>query len=160
MATIIEERKQQTVPFVMSLPISPREYALAKILANVLILAIPWAALTGSSLAVLAALSARGLIPFATLTLTEILASSCLLIAVALVSESLAWTVGTMVIGNLFFQGFLYYVSHLPGIAATMNGRVAVWNAAAGTLLLAEIGATALAIGLAYFFQARKTDFL
>ena len=43
MATVVEERTDQTLPFVMSLPISAAEYTTAKILANLLIFLIPWA---------------------------------------------------------------------------------------------------------------------
>ncbi|HVT60856.1 MAG TPA: ABC-2 transporter permease [Thermoanaerobaculia bacterium] len=162
MTTVINERKEQTLAFVMSLPISAKEYTTAKILANVLILLIPWTAITLGSLTVIAGRAALpgGLIPLGAVVLTEILVGSCLLLAVALVSESLGWTIGAMVFANLFFQGFLYYVSHIPSIAATMKSPTAVWSSAAVTLLLAEIGAIALLLGLTFFFQSRKTDFI
>jgi ABC-2 type transport system permease protein len=162
MATIIGERKEQTLTFVMSLPISPREFTLAKVMANLLIILVPWIAITFGSLAVLASRAKlpAGLIPFAAVALTELLVSACLLLAVALVSESQGWTVGAMVFGNLFFQGFLYWLSHVPGIAATMAGRTAVWSSAAVILLLAEAAAVALLLGLTFFFQSRKTDFI
>ncbi len=162
MATIINERKEQNLAFVMSLPISPREYTLAKVAANLLIVLLPWAAITGASLALLAARTSlpAGLIPFAAVALTEILVSSCLLLAVALVSESQGWTIGVMVFGNLFFQVFLYWVSHIPSIAAGMKGRRAVWGPAAIGLLLAEAAAIVVLLGLTFYCQSRKTDFV
>ena len=39
---IITERSQHTLPFIMSLPVSVREYTLGKILANSLIYLVPW----------------------------------------------------------------------------------------------------------------------
>ena len=39
--TIIGERKEQTLPFVMSLPISPVDYAIGKLIANVSIFSSP-----------------------------------------------------------------------------------------------------------------------
>ena len=41
-ATIVTERKEQTLPFVMSLPISYREYTASKIWGNLLIFLVPW----------------------------------------------------------------------------------------------------------------------
>jgi ABC-2 type transport system permease protein len=162
MATVISERKEQTLPFVMSLPVSPREYATAKVLANLLILFIPWAILTFGCLAVLAGRTGLpgGLIPFGAIALTELLASSCLLLLVALATESQGWTIGVMVTCNLVFQGFLYWVSHIPSIAGTMNRKAAVWSPAAVTLLLSEIGVIGVALGLCFYFQSRKTDFI
>lgn len=162
MTTIINERKEQTLAFVLSLPVSPREYATAKILANLLIILLPWAALTGASLVLLGSHAhlPGGLIPFATLALTEILVSSCLLVGVALVSDSLGWTIGVMVCANLFFQLFLYSISHIPSIAKSMNGPRAVWSPAAVALLLAEVAAIGLLLGLTLFFQSRKTEFI
>jgi ABC-2 type transport system permease protein len=162
MSTILGERKEQTLPFVMSLPVSPREYATAKILANLLTLIVPWAILTFGCLAVLAGRTGLpgGLIPFGAIALTEILASSCLLLLVALATESQGWTITVMVTCNLIFQGFLYWVSHIPSIAATMGRKAAVWNPAAVTLLLGEAGVIALLLGLCFYFQSRKTDFI
>ena len=40
-ATVVNERKEQTLAFVMSMPISSREYTTAKILANLLIFLVP-----------------------------------------------------------------------------------------------------------------------
>ena len=52
MVTVVEERNEQTLPFVMSLPISPMEYTTAKILANLLIFLVPLGALMLGSFAV------------------------------------------------------------------------------------------------------------
>lgn len=162
MLTVVEERTQQTLPFVMSLPISPRDYTVAKLLANLLIFFVPWAAMLVGSLAVIAGREAieDGLIPYAAIILTWILVGYTLILAVALVSESQAWAIAAMVVSNLAFQAVLYGVSHVPSIAATMKGDVAVWSPAARGLLGAELAAVALVLGLTFFFQNRKTDFI
>ncbi|HXU33139.1 MAG TPA: ABC transporter permease [Thermoanaerobaculia bacterium] len=162
MATVVEERKNQTLAFVMSLPVSPAEYTTAKIFANLLIFLLPWLALLVGSFAVIAGNAALpdGLIPFTGIVLLEIFASSFLILAVALISESQSWTIGAIVFGNLFFQGFLYYVSHIPSIGQTMNGPRIVWSPAAVNLLVGEIVSIALMVGLTFWLQSRKTDFL
>ncbi|HKI00712.1 MAG TPA: hypothetical protein VKK31_01910 [Thermoanaerobaculia bacterium] len=162
MATVVEERKEMTLPFVMSLPISAREYTTAKILANLLIFLVPWGTLLIASFALIAGSAALpdGLIPFTAVVLTEIFVSTCLILAVALVSESQGWTIGAIVLGNLGFNGFLYFVSHIPSMGSTMKGPDIIWNQAAVTLLLAELAAVLLLLGLTFWLQSRKTDFI
>lgn len=162
MATVVEERKNQTLPFVMSLPISASEYTLAKVVANLLIILVPWLTLLVGTVVVIASRETApdGLIPFAIILMVEILAGSCLILAVALVSESMGWSIAAIVFGNLFFQGFLYYVAHIPSVASAIEGPSAVWNRAEVTLLAAELAAIALILGLTFFLQSRKTDFI
>ena len=162
LATIVEERKAQTLPFVLSLPVSPREYIAAKILANLLIVLVPWLAIAGGSLAVAAARTGvqGGVIPFWVVVLTELLAASCLFITVAIATESLAWTVAVTVVSNLFFQAFLYTVSHIPSVAAEIKGPKAVWNRALICILLVEVAIIALLIAAAFYFPSRKKDLL
>ncbi|MEP7010254.1 MAG: ABC-2 transporter permease [Acidobacteriota bacterium] len=162
MASVVEERKDQTLAFVMSLPISVKEYTTAKILSNLLIFLVPWLTLLIGSFVVIAVKPGLpdGLIPFTAIILLELFASSVLILSVALVSESQNWTIGAIVFGNLFFQGFLYTVSHLPSIAQTMKGSRIVWSPAALTLLVGEVAAIALMVGSTFWLQSRKTDFL
>jgi ABC-type transport system involved in multi-copper enzyme maturation permease subunit len=160
MLTVINERKEQTLSFVMSLPISAREYTIAKILANLLIFLVPWVTLLIGALTLLWIANSGGLIPFTTIILTEIFVSYCLTLGVALVTESQNWTVGAIVVGNLALNGVLYYVSHIPTIASAMKGHAVIWNQAPVTLMVAEVVAIGLLLGLTLFFQGRKTDFL
>lgn len=162
MATVVEERAQQTLPFVMSLPISPRDYTVAKLVANLVIFLVPWTALVLGALAVIAARAAieDGLIPYAAIILTWILVGYCLILAVALVSESQVWAIAAMVVTNLAFQGVLYGVSHVPSIASTMKGDIAVWSPAAIGLIAGEFATVLLLLALTFYCQSRKTDFV
>ncbi len=162
MATVLNERTEKTLPFVMSLPISVREYTTAKMLANLLLFLVPWTLLLIGTAAVLGLRPGMppGLLPFATLLLVELLAAYCLVLAVALVSESSGWTIGTIVFTNLFLQGFLYQVARIPAIEATMRGPEAVWNRPALTLLAVECAVIVLILAVTYRLQSRKTDFL
>jgi len=161
MSTIIEERKQQTLAFVMSLPISYREYTTAKILSNLLLFLVPWLTLALGSLAVLMfSPKTHGLIPYVAIMSTEILVSTCLVVAVALITESQGWTIGAIIVGNLALNGFGYFVAHIASIAQGMEGSSIRWTPAASALLLGEFGAITLLLGFTFFVQSRKTDFL
>ena len=162
MVTVVQERTDQTLPFVMSLPISPKEYTAAKILANLSIFLVPWLMLTIGAALILGTEGARSgaMIPFATIVLTYILASYTVVLTVAVVTESQGWTLTVMGVTNLFLQFFLYWVSHLPSISRGMKGVGAVWDRTAITLLGGLILLSIVSIALAFLFQARKRDFL
>jgi hypothetical protein len=104
--------------------------------------------------------NAGGVIPFIVIIMTELFASYCLVLAVAFISESLGWAIGATLFGNLFLQAFLYWTSHAQSIGGTIKGHVAVWSPTAVTILIVEIAVILLLLGLTFFFQARKTDFI
>ena len=159
-ATTVAEHTEHTLPFVMSLPISITDYTAAKLLGNLLIYLVPWSLLLGGACLLFTLRNAGGVIPFTVLTLVELFASYALTLAIALVSESMAWTIVVTVILNLSLQGYLYFVSHIPAIADTINGPTAVWSSVAVTLLVVQLAIIVVGLGLAFFLQARKTDFI
>jgi len=161
MSTMVGEREHQTLPFIMSLPISYVEYSSAKVLANLLIFFVFWLTLTLGSLGViLAAPQIHGMFAFATIMAVEILTSTCLMISVALVTESKGWTISAMMVGNLGINVVGYFVAHIPSIASGLFGKVIQWTPAATISLLVEFGLIALMLGVAFFIQSRKQDFI
>ncbi len=160
-STLIEERKQQTLSFVMSLPISYREYTASKILGNLLIYLVPWLPLVIGSIALLMlSPKSQGLIPFAVIMSVEMMVSTCMVVAVALISESQGWTIGAILVGNLALNGIGYWVAHIPSIAKGLEGSSIQWTPAASALLLGEFATIVLLLGFTFFCQSRKRDFL
>jgi ABC-2 type transport system permease protein len=160
-ATIVTERKEQTLPFVMSLPISYREYTTSKILGNLLIFLVPWLTMVLGSFAILLlSPSSRGLIPYVAVMSTEILMTTCLIIGVAVITESQGWTVAAIMVGNLAVNIMGYLVAHIAGIAKGMWGPTIQWTSSASVVLLAELATIALFLAGTFFVQSRKKDFL
>jgi hypothetical protein len=164
LATVVIERSEQTLPFVMTLPISPRQYTWSKIAGGLLIFLGLWGPLAASALLLLGSGwlggAGRGLLPLAALTLVELLGAYAVQLAVAVVTESMPWTVIVQVLMNLGFQGYLYYVSRIPAIASTSKGPHIVWPPVALALLALELAVVPLALGLAALLQERRRDFL
>lgn len=162
MGTVVEERREHTLTFVMSLPISSHEYTLAKILANMTIFGLAWTTLFVGTVAVIAGRGAvpDGLIPFAAVVLGEIFFGYCLTLCVALVSESLGWTIAAMITANLLLQAVMYAVSHVPAVDQAMKTDSILWQQPISGLLAAELGAVLLMLAFTFYLQARKTDFL
>ena len=161
-ASSVTERKEQTLAFIMSLPISYRDYTTAKILSNLLIFLIPWIAVSLASAAVLllAPGATQGLFPFTAIMCIEILLNTCLISCVAIMTESQAWTTTAIIIGNLAVNIVGYLVAHIPPIAAGLFGHNIAWTSAATLCLLGELALIALLFTLTYFVQGRKTDYL
>ena len=68
--------------------------------------------------------------------------------------------IGAILVGNVALNFVGYWVAHIASIAKGMEGSSVQWTPAASALLLAEFATIALILGSAFFFQARKKDFL
>jgi ABC-type transport system involved in multi-copper enzyme maturation permease subunit len=161
MGTLVGERENQTLAFVMSLPISFREYTAAKILVNLLMFIPFWLTLVAGSLGLILITPAiHGLFAYTVIMAVEILMSTCLMIAVALVTESKGWTISAMIAGNLAINVVGYIVAHIPGISNGMFGDTIQWRPAATISLAAEFALIAVMLGGAFLIQSRKRDFI
>jgi ABC-type Na+ efflux pump permease subunit len=162
LSTIINERTGQTLPFIMTLPVSNHQYTAAKVTANLTMFLLPWTALAAGTLVILNSRSAetRALIPMATLTLLELFATYSVLLFVALITESQQWTVSVMVATNLGLQAWFYFVARMPGIEHGLRTHRLEWSPGALLLLLTEVIIILLMLALSFVFRARKTDFL
>ncbi len=161
MVTTVNERKEQTLAFVMSLPVSWREYTAAKILANLIIFLIPWLPLTAGALGVLLLPGAtHGLVPYTAIMALEMLITTSLIVAAGIITESQAWTTAGIFCSSLGINILGYVLAHLPGISAYMFGMHVRWTATAWTVLIAELLTVPLLLGMTFYIQSRKTDFL
>lgn len=159
--TTVMERKEKTLPFVMSLPISYREFTAAKVLANLLAFLVLWLPLVFLALFAIAIVpELHGVVSYVAIMAVEILVSTSLVIAVAIVTESQGWTIAAMILGNLALNGFGYYFAHIDSIGGAMWKAHFYWSPAATTILLAEFATVALLLGATLFVQSRKTDFI
>lgn len=161
-ASIVGERTEQTLPFVMSLPISIAQYTIAKIVANASIFFSAWLAIAVGCFGIilLRAGVPHGLVVLSTITLLDILASYFVVLAVALTTEALGWTIVTVVVGNLFLNFLMYSVSHDPSIKTTFSSSQIVWSHSAIAIVAGECAAIFTALAATFAIQARKTDFL
>ena len=159
-SSIVNERKEQTLPFVMSLPVSYQEYTASKILGNLLIFTIPWLVLLAASIGLLLLGPKSGLVPYTVIMATELLLNACLIVTLATVTESQPWTIAGIITGNVGLNIIGYLVAHIPGISSWMWGPAVRWSPAAYVVLFAEYALIALLIGGTFFVQSRKKDFL
>ncbi|MEM6514502.1 MAG: ABC-2 transporter permease [Pseudomonadota bacterium] len=160
--SVMSERKNQTLPFMLSLPVTFLQYTRSKILGNLLLFSMSWLALTVATLLVIAGSEhiPNGLIPFAVIVLGELFAAFALLLAIAIVSESEVWAIVVMTICNIGISIFMNAIGSLPAINATMSGPVTVWNITSVGIVAAEAALVAVLIAVTFYLQSRKADYL
>ena len=160
--TVTHERSQQTLPMIMSLPITFRQYSVAKLIANVGGFTIAWSLLLTLALTMILTREnlPDGLVPFAVIALTELFAAFTVTLAVAMISESEAWTVVTMTILNIGISIFLNLIGSLEAIGSHMAGTTIIWNGTALLIVTVELLIIAAAIVITLAVQARKKNFI
>ena len=169
METVVEERCKHTLAFIMSLPITVREYTSAKLIANLALFGPVWLTLSaaGCFLAFAGEGSAApgeglpdGTLPFATIVLVGILLAYAVILMVSLVTESIGFSVAAIVGANIGTQIYLSGVTDLYGIRSVIRGPTPVWNGTVLTILAVQTLAIVTLIALTYVLQARKKDFI
>lgn len=158
--SLIVERKERTLAFVMSLPVSPLEFTLAKLLGNLATFAVPYAVLTlGAVALILFTPLPDGLFVYWLLVAGHILFAYSLSLAVALSLESEGWNTFVMITSQVLINPFIMGLGQIPAIADTVRGNAIVWSAPAIAILLAQgLGSLAL-LAFAGWRQARKPAF-
>jgi ABC-type transport system involved in multi-copper enzyme maturation permease subunit len=156
------ERQTKTLLFVLSLPLSPMQYAVAKVAASLIGFLIPWGAIGVTLVGLTIAFDPPpdGTLPFTVAMMFFFLASFCALLALLIATRSDAWPIAGIMLTNLSVAVYLNVVPRLPGFAANNDGPVPVWSATALTTIGIEIAVIVLSLAIAFFVQAKRKDFV
>jgi hypothetical protein len=159
---ILEERKSHTLSFVMSLPVKVTEYSLAKISVVLVTYMIPWTAMLIGSMLLISLLPTvkNGILLPTMLVYVEMLASFTILLAAAVISESIGVTIGVMVAGNVFLNLFLMKLFNAPEIVETIKLDRLTWTPLMSQVALVEFVVILAAIAIALAVQTRKRNFI
>lgn len=160
-SSIVAERKQQTVPFIMSLPVTPMDVYWGKLLANLVIYLVPFVLVTGGLLAlILSTPRPDGAVPWLLVVATFMLVIFCVSLCVAIAVDSEGWNVFAMLVLMTLIGPFIYWVSSLDGIRPYLQTDSIVWSGAVLGILAAELTVIALVIVITSWLHARKASFL
>jgi ABC-2 type transport system permease protein len=162
LTAILNERKKQTLAFVMSLPVSSVQYAAAKALSTAAMFLVPWLTLIASALLLI---ETRHVLPHGIIPTLFILAmlpmiGFCLISSTILVGETEGWMMAASIVCNSSYWFVWYLLAQIPSLKDHWSDPVAIWNPAVVTVLSSEIGLCAFIVGVALFFQSRKRDFI
>ena len=158
---VVNEKKDQTLAFMMSLPLTAQDYALAKLGANLTLYLVPWLLLVvGMLLVIVSSALPNGVIPLVVLVSLFILLSYCCYLATALLTYSEGYTVTVMIITNLLLNGFILWIIRMPAVHKTLEAPTASWNSTTLSLLAAGSVLVVAVLMLTAYLQKRKTSFL
>jgi ABC-2 type transport system permease protein len=162
MISAASERRQLTLPFVMSLPISYREYTISKIAGGMLIFLALWVPLVAGAVATILLTPGipHGLVPFVLIMAVEILMTTCLITVVSVTTESHGWTVAAAQVGAVGLNGIGWSIVRLPEIGGWMRSATVRWSGTATALLMAELALIGLMLAFTFLVQARKRNFI
>ncbi len=160
-SSIMAERKEQTQPFVMSLPVTPMDVFWGKLLANLVIYLVPFLFVTGGMVGlILATPSPDGTVPWVLLIALFVLVNFIVSLCVAIAVESEGWNTFAMLALMTLIGPFIYWVTWMGGIREHLQGDAIVWSPQVLGLIGGELAVMAIAILAASWVHARKTSFL
>lgn len=160
-SSITAERKQQTVPFIMSLPVTPMDVYWGKLLANLVIYLVPFLLVVAGLLAlILTTPRPDGTVPWVVVVALFLLANFCVSLCVAIAVDSEGWNIFAMLVLMTLIGPFIYWVSRLDGIIQYLQTDDIVWSAPVLGIVAAELAVIAMAIFVTNWMHARKASFL
>ena len=163
MQNIVNERKKQTLSFVMSLPVSSSRYGAAKFISTVGMFLISWVALLGAALYIIIVRHTlpNGAIPMGMILIGFPLVGFCLTTGAALIGETEGWATAALALTNSSY-GLVWYllISHVPSLTHTWAGPVAVWSPAVFRILGVELAIVVAILGVTLYLQSRKRSFI
>lgn len=160
-SSIMAERKQQTVPFIMSLPVTPMDVYWGKLIANLVIYLVPFLLVLGGLLAlVLTTPRPDGSVTWLLVIAMFVLVNFCVSLCVAIAVDSEGWNAFAMLALMTLIGPFIYWVTWMDGIRQHLPGDDIVWSASVLGLLGAEVAVIVVAIVVTSVVFSRKSSFL
>lgn len=156
----LSERKAKTLAFVMSLPVSPLDFYVAKLLANMVTFGVPYLLLGGGAVAVtLWTPIPDGLLTLVLMVLGHLLLAHAVSLCVAMRVESEGWSTFVMVGGSVLVNPFMAAVSQVPEIATPWQGEVVTWSWQVLTILALQVGLSLALLASLGWHYLRKQAF-
>ncbi len=162
MKTNVFEKEKSTQPFILSLPVSAKQFTQAKMLINLPVFLGFWlvVAFAVFYFAFGRGLFAPGAVPFVTILFLGVFVAYSCILSTSLLSQSLAITVLSIAIFEMGTSAYLWTVVYLDPIARHINGPVMVWNTTALAIVGTQITVAVLALLFTLHMQSRKRDFI
>ncbi|WP_373990892.1 ABC-2 transporter permease [Duganella sp. BuS-21] len=160
MKTNVFEREKSTQAFIMSLPVTMREYTHAKLLVNLPVFVVFWLAVSAVAfyLAFGLGLFPPGAAPFITMVFLGVLVAYCCILSASLVFQSLGATVLAILLFELATSAYLWTVAYSEPIARHVYGATATWNATALSIVAVQVVVAVAVIAATVHIQGAKRD--
>lgn len=158
--SLLVERKEQTLAFVMSLPVSPLDFTLAKMAGNLLTFGVPYLVLLlGTLVVILTTPLPDGLVVFTVLLFGHILLAYSVSLMVAMQVESEGWNIFAMIGSNLLVNPLIMLLGQIDAISTPARTEDIVWSLPAVGILSAQLVLSLVTLGFTAWWHGRKAAF-
>jgi ABC-2 type transport system permease protein len=159
LTSILNERKDSSLLFSLSLPLSPQAYAGTKQLGLILGYLIGWIPLVATSLLIIVATDVPdGMLPFAVLLNLFLLANFTLVLAGVLLVRSEGLITAIVIVTNMGVTLFMFMIGGLPAIISHLQDPTPTWSPTHSAVLAGELVLLAAALLLPLLARSRHRD--
>jgi len=159
---VMNERKEQSLQFVLSLPLSVSQYVGAKLLGLLLSFLGPWLVATlGAAILVLAHPGVPdGLLPYVLALCVFMLMNFSLVLCGTMLVRSESAVSAVIILTNMLVSVYMFTIGTQAGLKDHMYGPTPVWNDTFFTVLGVELLVLVVALALPLATAARRRDFI
>lgn len=160
-SSLINERKDHTLPFVLSLPITPMMFYWSKLIANASIYLVAFLLVVASVVfLVMFTPLPDGLLVWSLLIFGFLATIFFVSLCAALVVESEGWNLFVQIGLSTLVSPYMMGLGMIDSIAKNIRTNNVVWSVEALSIFAAQIGLIASAIAVTAWLQRRKSSFL
>ncbi|MCF8262734.1 MAG: ABC-2 transporter permease [Melioribacteraceae bacterium] len=158
--TVLYDNLKGTHIFVMSLPINFKQYTLAKLSVNLLVFYFMWALLSAACIYVTLSrgIFPAGSLPMVLMVLFSILPVYSLMLSISILTQSIGYTIVTVVTLNFATVAYLWKIVYLDSIGSYVWGDHAVWNSTVLGIILIQLLVTIIIPVSTIIIQFKKKD--
>lgn len=158
--SLLVERKEHTLAFVMSLPVTPLDYYLSKLIGNLVTFLVPFLLmLAGTMLVILYTPLPDGLVVLSLLVFGHVLLAYTVSLSVAMAVESEGWNIFAMIASMLLINPFIMLMGQLPAISEHVKTDNIVFAPVLVSILLAQLTLSVAVLVVTGWVHCRKKSF-
>ncbi len=158
--SLLVERKEHTLAFVMSLPVSPLDFTIAKLAGNLLTFAVPFTVMAVFTLIVIFSTALPdGLVVLAAPLYGHILLAYAASLAIAMKVESEGWNIFAMIGSMLLINPLIMILGQMDSIRSVVESDVIVWGRPILAILIAQVVLSLSCLAFAAWWNGRKPAF-
>lgn len=160
-SSLLNERREHTLTFMMSLPLTPMTFFWSKVLANLVLYLVPFTiVLAGTAFLVLFTPLPDGILIWSLLIYGFLATNFFISLAAALVLESEGWNIFVQIAVSTFVGPFMVFIGTIDAIGKKIQSNEIVLSREALGIFALELTIMVLALVFARRVYRRKDSFL
>lgn len=160
--TVFFDNIKGTHIFIMSLPVTFRQYTISKLTVNIGVFFVMWALLSAACLYVTFSRSILpvGSLPMMAMVLLSILPVYSIILSVVIITQTTGTMILTAILSSFLTVVYLWRIVYFDTVGAYVWGGEAVWNSTVYSIIFAQVLISILVPVLIVMIQFRKKDFI